>query len=694
MGKSPFERYDELYSKANDIYCRVIYPPSKMSRTSVLMSVKKSKKGFDLALHQENKIESVKYNEFGQIIGYGVFLDPYTKEPIPDKDVKELNKAIKLYKEALEIFPAKGSPYKYIGRIYHHLGLFDKAIDFYKIAIKKWPQYKQELNSRIEDCKLSEKGESHFEIETNNVFEIKEHEFKFFNKGEFEKFLNQAEEFRSKGDFLDQIKELEKALDYIKRLDKTIPKDNESSFQESIFIIDTMIGLRINLAELYYKYSINLQKIEGFLYHPAFDGGNEDAFYWLLKYYEKKQDTKSIVMCITALKKLSKDFDLNKNMKRYIIELEKKISKDDFKKAKKELKEELEIKFDEPLGKGEKPYLIVKRGSMEIVNTPADYGYKESGNKKYIIAIGNDEDSNEDESKSVFLIFNKKQIILEKKFDTSIGLLAISNQGTFALVLSSDLEPEFNDEELGEGYNEEGLTPSKLLVFDNKGSELINFHTKNSLLVELNIDNEGKYVACASAFPDNSAYLFDIEKNKLACKKKDVHRSVIDKIVFTPNNEVKFITGSDDSFSIDISGNLIEQSIQEGGQTKYYRLYNQGYSCFDNNDYETAEKLFLEALQNYKPHTGLLNVLARTEYELHKHHEAIKFWKQSIELSISTGESTNTKEKEMIKSFRNLIDNHIYKRNINEAIKLHNEMKEVCPNQITERDVQKIKKLL
>ena len=522
-------------------------------------------------------------------------------------------------------------------------------------------------------------------------------------------FLNQAEEFRIEGDFLNQIKELEKALDLLeqsqgkvldflehkeleKALDfldlleqpfKDINKDEKPIFKEFAFITDSIIDLRIQLSKLYYKNLIKLDKIEDFLYNPAFNGHNQDAFYWLLKYYEKKNDTKKIVMCINALKRLSKKYDLEHKLKEYKKKLELGLEA---------LLKEIVVKFNEPIGKDDTPSLTVKRGGIKIVNSWGNYGYKESENKKYLIAIGSGEDS--DESRYVFLIFNKNQIILEKKFDDSIGLLAISNQGTFALVLSSSLKPRFNDEELKEGWNEEGLTPNKLLVFDNKGRELINFHTKNSLIVATNIDNEGKFVAFASAFPDNSAYLFDIEKNKLVCKKKDVHRSVIDKIVFTPNNEVKFITDSDDSFSIDISGNLVEQSIQEGGQTKYYRLYYQGYSCFDNGDYEMAEKLFLEALQNYKPHTGLLNVLARTEYKLHKHHEAIKFWKQSIELSKSIGESTNTKEKEMIKSFRNLIDNNIYKRNLNEAIKLHNEMKESCPNQITERDVQKIKKLL
>ena len=223
MGKRPNDEYEKLYLKANDIYCRVIYPPSKMRGASVLMSVKKSKKGFELAFNQENKIETVKYNEFGQIIGYGMLLDPYTKEPIPDKDVKELNKSIKLYREASEIFPDKGSPYKYIGRIYHHLGLFDKAIEYYKIAIKKWPQYKQELNSRIEDCRLAEKGEPHFEIEIDDEHEIREPEFKFFDKDKFKEFLNQSEEFQIKGDFQNHIQELEKALNYIEQLDKAIP---------------------------------------------------------------------------------------------------------------------------------------------------------------------------------------------------------------------------------------------------------------------------------------------------------------------------------------------------------------------------------------------------------------------------------------------------------------------------------------
>src|SRR3989344_779306 len=185
MEKSQSDKYEELYSKANDIYCRVLYPPSKMRGGSVVMSIEKSKQGFDLAFNQHNKIETVKYNEFGQIVGYGILLNPYTKEQIPDEDIRELNTAIKLFKEASDIFPYKGSPYKYIGRIYNHLGLFDRAIEYYKIAIGKWPQYKQELNGRIKDCKLAEKGKLSFNIETDRKLNVKTNKFRYVNKERF-----------------------------------------------------------------------------------------------------------------------------------------------------------------------------------------------------------------------------------------------------------------------------------------------------------------------------------------------------------------------------------------------------------------------------------------------------------------------------------------------------------------------------
>ena len=120
-------------------------------------------------------------------------------------------------------------------------------------------------------------------------------------------------------------------------------------------------------------------------------------------------------------------------------------------------------------------------------------------------------------------------------------------------------------------------------------------------------------------------------------------------------------------------------------------LYHRGYELFNNRNYIEAEKLFLKCFAIKKPHEGLLSVLAKTEYKLGKHKEAIAVRKKLIELLGELEGNTAIEEKEMIKSYRNLIDNMIYKKEFEKAKIMHEEMKRNCPRFVSKRDNEKLR---
>ena len=185
-------KYYKLFDRAQKIYCKTIYPPSKMRRLVPLMAVEGHDKGFDISINKGNKIKIIRLNEFGQLIGYGIIIHPSNSgnkvenikfnefgqltgegvvmnstygDDITDKDIEALNKAIKLYGESINIGPYWGLSHKYIGRIYQYLTLYDEAIKYFKMAIKINSRFKKELNGRIKDCEEFKKGKSYLIVE-------------------------------------------------------------------------------------------------------------------------------------------------------------------------------------------------------------------------------------------------------------------------------------------------------------------------------------------------------------------------------------------------------------------------------------------------------------------------------------------------------------------------------------------------
>jgi len=169
LSKIERKRYDELIKKASEIYNKNVW--GDPNRIVPLVGVTAGEKGLSITIDIKNRIKSVKTNEYGQIKGYGEIINPYDNEEIPKKKIKDLNEVIKILRKAIKIAPDRGSPYKFIGRTYDYLTLYDEAIKYYKKAIELNPySYKEELSSRIKECLQKKRGKTYLVVEkTENI---------------------------------------------------------------------------------------------------------------------------------------------------------------------------------------------------------------------------------------------------------------------------------------------------------------------------------------------------------------------------------------------------------------------------------------------------------------------------------------------------------------------------------------------
>lgn len=76
------------------------------------------------------------------------------------------------------------------------------------------------------------------------------------------------------------------------------------------------------------------------------------------------------------------------------------------------------------------------------------------------------------------------------------------------------------------------------------------------------ITPDGRYVATATAYPDNSIYLFDVEKRELKWRKKSFYREVAIAISIS-KNKIDIWTGKSEAtkrlaFSLDFEGSIVE----------------------------------------------------------------------------------------------------------------------------------------
>ena len=150
-------KYHRLMRKATLIKNRIMWGDKNKSIS--IIGVKANEENIDTVLNLGKKTRIVRMNYDGQIIKFGILENEYTSQPLTNKEILGLNDAIKLYKEAMNLFPNKGSPHMCIGRIYKFLGLYNEAIECYKIAIKLQPKLYEDLQSRIHECEEKRKGQ-------------------------------------------------------------------------------------------------------------------------------------------------------------------------------------------------------------------------------------------------------------------------------------------------------------------------------------------------------------------------------------------------------------------------------------------------------------------------------------------------------------------------------------------------------
>lgn len=150
------KKYSGLISKAMGIYNRVVWGHPNVT----LVSAKLDDGGLNISVNKGNKINIVRFNDLGQLAGYGAIVNPYLG-PIPEKKVEELNKAIGLFKQSIKLCPTKGSAFKWLGRTYQFLTLYEEAVDCYKEAIKLNPAYRKDLTYRIIECGEQKKGKQY-----------------------------------------------------------------------------------------------------------------------------------------------------------------------------------------------------------------------------------------------------------------------------------------------------------------------------------------------------------------------------------------------------------------------------------------------------------------------------------------------------------------------------------------------------
>ena len=207
--------------------------------------------------------------------------------------------------------------------------------------------------------------------------------------------------------------------------------------------------------------------------------------------------------------------------------------------------------------------------------------YYQSKNQNYIVAFRSSQGMEKQDGSKIeipgklYLIENKSKILWEKEFIklNSLSKAFVSDNGR--VILCSNKEYSLFSKESEEVFR---------YKFNSNisGSE---FYEKNSILI------------ITTASPEDKIYCFKVNETKLLWVKNNQSRFLIHVIEFLDNNTIYLSANryEEDSYCIDLDGNLIVGSVKENEISKRNRLNNAAQLKFNNKQYAEAESLFLQA---------------------------------------------------------------------------------------------------
>lgn len=202
----------------------------------------------------------------------------------------------------------------------------------------------------------------------------------------------------------------------------------------------------------------------------------------------------------------------------------------------------------------------------------------QSQNQKYIVVFSSPYEMDDEIGKvtvipgRVYLIENNSKILWKKETDKPLKYFVTDDASV--IIFSS----------------------KEYSVFDAEGKEL--YHYKfNSNILGIEFSEKYSILIVTTFDPDNKIYCFDIYGYKLIWIKDNLLPSSIRVIRFLDNSTIclSIDNSQEDSYCIDLNGNLIEGSIKESAINKRRRLKSTAESKFNQKQYAEAELLFLQA---------------------------------------------------------------------------------------------------
>ncbi|GEM_PF-4004826 len=202
----------------------------------------------------------------------------------------------------------------------------------------------------------------------------------------------------------------------------------------------------------------------------------------------------------------------------------------------------------------------------------------QSQNQKYVVVFSSPYEMDDEIGKvtvipgRVYLIENNSKILWKKEIDKPLKYFVTDDARV--IIFSS----------------------KEYSVFDAEGKEVYQYKF-NSNILGLEFSEKYSMLIVTTFDPDNKIYCFNIYEYKLIWIKDNLLPSSVRVINFLDNSTICLSTdkSQEDSYSIDLNGNLIEGSIKESASSKRTRLKTTAYSKYIQKQYAEAESLYLQA---------------------------------------------------------------------------------------------------